>query len=168
MWAYSPLLRNLTSVYQDALIGATYGMAVTIVQPEGYELTASPIESARKECEKANSKFEVSYNLKEALEGADVVFPRNWWSANYYKHTKDQEKELAAKHKEWKLTEDLLKVTNNARFMHVMPFDRGNEVDDSIADGPNAVVYDQAENLLHVRKAFLASLIADSSLLKNI
>ena len=170
MWAYSPLVRNLTSVYQDALIGATYGVDVTVVQPEGYELDAPPMDVARQECEKANRKFEVSHNLKEALEGADVVFPRNWWSSNYYKNanTKDQEKELAAKHKEWRLTEDLLKVTNNARFMHVMPFDRGNEVDDSVADGPNAVVYDQAENLLHVRKAFLASLIADSSLLESI
>jgi ornithine carbamoyltransferase len=48
-----------------------------------------------------------------------------------------------------------------------MPFDRGNEVDDSVADGPNAVVYDQAENLLHARKAILASLIADSSALEK-
>ena len=62
----------------------------------------------------------------------------------------------------------LLKVTDNARFIHVMPFDRGNEVDDSVADGPNSVVYDQAENLLHIRKAFLASLIADSSALAGI
>jgi len=50
----------------------------------------------------------------------------------------------------------------------VMPFDRGNEVDDSVADGPNSVVYDQAENLLHVRKALLALLLAESSFLENI
>ena len=66
------------------------------------------------------------------------------------------------------LTEDLLKRTNNARFIHVMPFDRGNEVDDSVADGPNSLVYDQAENLLHVRKAFLASILADVDALKKI
>lgn len=168
MWAYSPLTRSLTSVYQDALIGATYGMDVTVVQPGGYELDAPVMDIARKECEKANRKFEVSYNLKESLEGADVVFPRNWWSSHYYMNTKDEEKRLAAQHKEWRLTESLLKVTNNARFMHVMPFDRGNEVDDSIADGPNSIVYDQAENLLHVRKAFLVSLMVDSSSLENI
>lgn len=49
-----------------------------------------------------------------------------------------------------------------------MPFARGNEVDDSVADGPNAVVYDQAENLLHVRKAILASLMVDNSPLESI
>lgn len=168
MWAYSPLLRSLTSVQQDALIAATYGMNVTVVHPERYDLDSLVMEFTRKECAKAGGKFEISHDLKKALEGADVVFPRNWWSPHYYMNTKDEEKRLAAQHKEWRLTESLLKVTNNARFMHVMPFDRGNEVDDSIADGPNAVVYDQAENLLHVRKAFLASLMVDSSLLENI
>jgi N-acetylornithine carbamoyltransferase len=83
-------------------------------------------------------------------------------------NTKDEEQRLAAKYKDWRLTESLLQVTNNARFIHVMPFDRGNEVDDSVADGPNSVVYDQAENLLHVRKALLALLLAESSLLENI
>jgi len=168
MWTYSPLLRNLTSIQQDALIAATYDMNVTIVQPEGYELDSPVIELTRQECTKTGRTFETSYDLKKALEGADVVFPRNWWSSRYYMNTKDEEKRLSAQHKDWRLTDSLLKVTNNARFMHVMPFDRGNEVDDSVADGPNAVVYDQAENLLHVRKAILASLIADSSLLANI
>jgi ornithine carbamoyltransferase len=49
-----------------------------------------------------------------------------------------------------------------------MPFDRGNEVDDSVADGPNSLVYDQAENLLHVRKAYLASILLDAGVLENI
>jgi len=52
--------------------------------------------------------------------------------------------------------------------MYVIPFDRGNEVDDSIADCPNSIAYDQAESLLHVRKAFLVSLMADSSLLESV
>ena len=168
MWAYSPLLRNLTSTQQDALIAATYDMNVTVVHPEGYDLDSSVMELTRKECAKTGRKFEISRDLKKAMEGADVVFPRNWWSSRYYMNTKDEEKRLATQHKEWKLTESLLKVTNNARFMHVMPFDRGNEVDDSVADGPNAVVYDQAENLLHARKAILASLIANSNLLESI
>jgi len=168
MWAYSPLLRAWQSSLSDALISATYGMNVTMVYPEGYDLDSSIIELTRKECIKAGRKFEISHDLKKALEGADVVVPRNWWSPHYYTNTKDEEQRLAAQHKDWRFTESLLKVTNNARFMHVMPFDRGNEVDDSIADGPNSIVYDQAENLLHVRKAFLASLMTDSSSLRNI
>jgi len=62
----------------------------------------------------------------------------------------------------------MLKVTNNARFMHTMPFSRGYEVDASVADGPNAIIYDQAENLLHMRKAFLALLLGESSALAKL
>jgi ornithine carbamoyltransferase len=168
MWAYSPLLRNLVSPLSDILISATYGMNVTAVYPEGYDLDPTVMSLAQKECTKAGGKFEISHDLTNALKGADVVFPRNWWSPRYYMNTKDEEQRLAAKYKDWRLTESLLQVTNNARFIHVMPFDRGNEVDDSVADGPNSVVYDQAENLLHVRKALLALLLAESSLLENI
>jgi ornithine carbamoyltransferase len=49
-----------------------------------------------------------------------------------------------------------------------MPFDRGNEVDDSVADGPNSVVYDPAEDLLNVRKALLTLLLAESPSLESI
>lgn len=167
MWAYSPLLRNMVSPQTDALISATYGMNVTIVHPEGYDLDSSVMSLTQKECDKTGGKLEISCDLKKALEGADVVFPRNWWSSRYYVNKRDEEQCLAAQHKEWKLTESLLKVTNNARFIHVMPFDRGNEVDDSVADGPNSVVYDQAENLLHVRKAILASVLVDTSVIEK-
>ncbi len=168
MWAYSPLLRNWTSPQSDALISATYGMNITVAYPEGYDLDSSVMSLVQKESTAAGGKFEISHDFNSALEGADVVFPRNWRSPRYFMSTRDEELRLAAQHKDWKFTESLLQSTNNARFIHVMPFDRGNEVDDSIADGSNALVYDQAENLLHVRKAFLALLMAESSLLERI
>jgi len=111
---------------------------------------------------------EISHNLKRALEGADVVFPRNWWSPHYYTNTKEEELRLAAQHMDWKLSGSMLRITNKARFIHCMPFDRGNEVDDSVADGPNSVVYDQAEDLLHVRKAILTYLLAEGSAIEKI
>jgi ornithine carbamoyltransferase len=168
MWAYSPIARQYTSTQADALIAATYGMDVTIAYPEGYDLDPETELLIRKECATNNRKFEIRHDFKSAVEGASVVFPRKWVSPNYYIHTKEEELRLAANHKDWRLTEDLLKLTNNARFIHVMPFDRGNEVDDSVADGPNSLVYDQAENLLHVRKAFLASIMTDVSVLESI
>jgi len=168
MWAYSPIVRQYTSTQADALIAATYGMDVTVVYPEGYDLdpeTASVIEN---ECAANSRKFKISHDLKSAVEGADVVFPRKWVSPDCYIHTKEEELRLAAQHKDWRLTENLLKLTNNARFIHVMPFDRGNEVDDAVADGPNSLVYDQAEDLLYARKAFLASIMADGSVLEKL
>ena len=168
MWAYSPLLRAWSMPITNGLISATYGMDVTIVYPEGYDLDSSQMSLVQKESATTGGKFEISHDLKKALEGADFVFPRNWWSPRYYINSKDEELRLAAQHKDWRLTESLLRVTNNARFIHCMPFDRGNEVDDSVADGPNSIVYDQAENLLHVRKAFLTLLMADNNSLEHI
>jgi len=79
MWAYLPILRAWQSPLSDALISATYGMDVAVVYPEGYALDAPAMSLVQKECTKAGRKFEISHNLKKALEGTDVVFPRNWW-----------------------------------------------------------------------------------------
>lgn len=167
-WAYSPIVRHYTSVQADALIAATYGMDVTVAYPEGYDLDPETESLIRKECVRNNQKFEISHDLESSVEGADFIFPRTWVSPKFYIQTREEEQRIALKYKDWRLTEKLLKRTNNARFIHVMPFDRANEVDDSIADGPNSVVYDQAENLLHVRKAFLASVMADITVLGTI
>ena len=168
MWAYSPIVRQYTSTQADALIAATYGMDVSIVYPKGYDLDPATESLIEEECARNDRKFEISHDLRSAVKGADVVFPRKWVSPDYYIHTKEEELRLAAQHKDWRLTDNLLKLTNNARFIHVMPFDRGNEVDNSIVDGPNSLVYDQAENLLHMRKAFLASVMADVSALEKL
>ena len=168
MWAYSPIVRQYTSTQADALIAATYGMDVNVVYPEGYDLDPETVSIIKKEAAKSGGKFQISHDLKRAVDGADVVFPRTWVSPDFYIHTKEEELRRSAGYKDWRLTEDLLKLTNNAKFIHVMPFDRGNEVDDSVADGPNSLVYDQAENLLHVRKAFLASVLADVSVLEKL
>jgi ornithine carbamoyltransferase len=168
MWAYSPIVRHYTSTQADALIAATYGMDVNVVYPEGYDLDPEMVTIIEAEAAKNGGKFQISHDLKNAVKDADVVFPRTWVSPDYYVHTKEEELRRAARYKDWRLTEDLLKLTNNAKFIHVMPFDRGNEVDDSVADGPNSLVYDQAENLLHVRKAFLASILADVGVLERL
>jgi len=168
MWAYSPIVRQYTSTQADSLIAATYGMDVSVVYPEGYDLDPGIQSRIEKECARNGRRFQISHDLKSAVAGADVIFPRTWVSPDYYIHTKEEEQRIAAQYKDWRLTENLLKLTNNARFVHVMPFDRGNEVDDSVADGPNSLVYDQAENLLHVRKAFLASIMTDVSVLEKL
>ncbi len=169
MWTYSPLKRVQVSPISTGLIAGTYGMDVTFVYPEGYDLSPKLISQVKEECAKTGGKFEISHNLKNALKGADIVYPRNWETTDTFIHTTDEEIRLSSKHKDWRLTDQLLSLTNNARFIHCMPFDRGNEVDDSVADGPNSIVYDEAENLLHIRKACLAStLIADSNVLTNI
>lgn len=167
-WAYSPIVRHYTSIQADGLIAATYGMDVTIAYPEGYDLDPDTESLIREECARNGQTYLRTHDLRSAVEGADFIFPRTWVSSDFYVHTKEEESQLAAQYKDWRLTEELMKHTNDARFIHVMPFDRGNEVDDSIVDGPNSLVYDQAENLLHARKAFLASILCDVDVLEKL
>jgi N-acetylornithine carbamoyltransferase len=168
MWAYTSLLRNMTAVQEVAIIGSTYGMNVTIAYPEGYDFDPSVMSLVKRETAKSGGKLEISHDYKKALEGADIVYPRNWWSLNAYVNTKEEEQRLAARHKDWRMTDSLLRLTNNARYMHPMPFERGTEVDDSVADGPNSVIYDQAENLKHARKAVLTSVLSEGSEIEKI
>jgi len=167
-WAYSPIVRHYTSTQADALIAATYGMDVTVAYPPGYDFDPDMEALIRAEAAKTGCRFEISHDLHKAVEGADFIFPRTWVSPDFYVHSREEELKRAARYRDWRLTEDLLKRTNQARFIHVMPFDRGNEVDDSIVDGPHSLVYDQAENLLHIRKAYLASILAEPSVLNSI
>lgn len=165
MWTYSSILRRPQRQRRSAVIAATYGMDVTLVSPEGYDLDPEVTSLAQKRCTEAGRKLEVSHDLKRSLEGAAVVFPSQWCSPRRYTNTVEEELRLAAQHKDWRLTKSLLGLTNNARFINSMPFDRGNDVDDDVADGPNSLIYDEAENLLHVRKAVLALLLADNAAL---
>lgn len=168
MWAYTSLLRNMTAVQEVAIIGSTCGMNVTIAYPEGYDFDPSVMSLIKRETARSGGKLEIAHDCKKALEGADIVYPRNWWSLNAYVNTREEEQRLSAKHKDWRMTDSLLRLTNNARYMHPMPFERGTEVDDSVADGPNSVIYDQAENLKHARKAILVSVLSESGVIESI
>jgi len=94
--------------------------------------------------------------MNEAFEGADVVYPKSWGPLLV---TQDPQKclRLAAQYKDWICDAKKMNLTKkDAIYMHCLPADRGIEVTDEVIDGPQSVVYDQAENRLHVQKAILA------------
>ncbi len=114
---------------------------------------------------KSNGNFEIISgninDLKKSLEGADVVYSRNWMSPKRYIHGKEKEIELANQHKDWILTKEFMKLTNDAYFIHPMPVDRGNEVEDEVASSKRSIIYDIAENRLHVQKAVMTLTMGD-------
>jgi ornithine carbamoyltransferase len=64
---------------------------------------------------------------------------------------------MAAKNESWRVTQQKMNLAkNHAVYMHCMPVDRGHEVDDEVIDGPQSVIYKQAENRLHIQKALMA------------
>ncbi len=158
-WAHGALARSWCSVQEAALLYSRFGMDVTIAYPEGYDLDSKVIESTKKNCSECGAKFEITHNVKERYKEADVVYSRNWMSPEAYKGGelhKQEEIEKALKYTEWICDSEKMKLGNNPLFIHPMPVDRGHEVTDEVASGPRSIIYDVAENRLHVQKAVMA------------
>ena len=113
----------------------------TIVQPKGYELCADFTKGAK-----------ISYDQDEALAGADFIYVKNWSAYEPYGN-------ILGKHEEWMLTNENLKVTNDARVMHCLPVRRNLELSDEILDGPNAIVVHEAGNRVWAAQAVLKQML---------
>lgn len=108
--------------------------------------------------------FTVSNDPVTCYDDVDIVISRNWISPQGYsggKQHKEEEIERALSYSDWWCTEEKMKRTNNGKFNHPMPVDRGSEVSDEVASGPRSIIYDVAENRLHIQKALMALTMAD-------
>jgi ornithine carbamoyltransferase len=137
----------------NSWINAAYrlGFDLTLACPEGYEPDRTILERAQ-----GAAKVRVVRDPAEAVEGADVVNTDVWASMG-------QEDEQAVREKAFRgyIVDDALmsRAQQDAIFMHCLPAHRGEEVSASVIDGPQSVVWDEAENRLHVQKAIMANTI---------
>lgn len=160
IWAYATTHKKPISVpVTQLLLFPRFGMDVTLAYPEGYELPDWVIDQARENARKHGGSVTLTNDMKEAYRGADVVIPKNWGS--WFKNPSSQVIDgLLESNKGWKCTEDMMALTKeDSIYMHALPADRSNEVDDSVIDGPHSVVYDEAENRLHTAKGVMTLLI---------
>ena len=130
-------------------------MDVTLAYPEGYDLPEWAIEQAKQNALDNGGSFKITHNMEEAFTGADIVIPKNWgsWVNN---QSDDVVDDLLESYKSWKCTEEMMALASkDVKYMHALPADRGNEVEDSVIDGPHSIVYDEAENRLHTSKAVM-------------
>lgn len=156
IWAYATSHKKPISVpLTQALLFPRFGMDVTLAYPEGYDLPEWAIEQAKENAKANGGSFKITHNMEEAFKGADVVIPKNWgsWVTNQSDEVVD---DLLESYKSWKCTEEMIALAKeDVIYMHALPADRGNEVEDSVIDGPHSVVYDEAENRLHTAKAVM-------------
>ena len=134
----------------NSLINAAahFDFTVTVSCPEGFE-------PDHRYC---SGPFEVIHDPKKAVEGADIIYTDVWTSMGQEEET---QKRLIA-FQPYQVTKDLLdRASNQAIFMHCLPAHRGEEVSDEIAECPQSVIFDQAENRLHTQKAILCKLLGD-------
>lgn len=135
-----------------ALMGIDYSIAV----PEGYEVQTEIFKQAKQLAEKSGATIEQTNDPKSAVAQADIVYTDVWTSMG---HESESQKRSQAFSK-YQVNGKLVQYANSDYlFMHCLPAVRGREMTADIIDGPNAVVFDQAENRLHAQKAVLASLM---------
>ncbi len=157
IWAYATTHKKPISVpLTQILLFPRYGMDVTLAYPEGYDLPDWAIEQAKKHAKDSGGSFRITHNMEEAFKDAEIVIPKNWgsWVTNQSTEVDD---DLLESYKGWKCTEEMMALASkDVKYMHALPADRGNEVEDSVIDGPHSIVYQEAENRLHTAKAVMA------------
>jgi ornithine carbamoyltransferase len=156
-WAYAQSYQKPISVPQSlVLLLPRFGMNVRLVHPPEFALMPDIVEQAKRNAREGHASFEVMHDFDDGIRGTDVVYAKSWGAMQ----TTTDEAEgarLIAKYASW-LTDDrrMALASEDAVFMHPLPADRGVEVADSVIDGPQSAVYDQAENRLHGQKAVMA------------
>jgi ornithine carbamoyltransferase len=162
-WAYSPSVHKPRAVPQSAIIAATMmGMKVTLAHPKGMDLDPDVLKSCRDMSKKYGGSFRITNSFEDGLKGADVVYPKAWCATPIFqppvgKADPDKTQAIFDKNKKWICDGKALRKANkNAIYMHCLPADRGFEVTDDVMDGPQSVVFDEAENRLHAQKAVMS------------
>ncbi|MFA5161747.1 MAG: ornithine carbamoyltransferase [Elusimicrobiales bacterium] len=168
-WTYAPAYARPLSVPQGLItLLPRFGIDVTLAHPPEFNLMPRTVEAARRYAKESGSKFEIVNDMDAAFKDAVVLYPKSWGCHQYLEDQKVPEAErkelgmkLIAKYKDWVCTERRMKLGKpNAVYMHPLPADRGAEVEDAVIDGPQSIVFDQAENRLHTVKAIMALTMA--------
>ncbi len=135
---------------------AKAGMNCTIATPDAYQCDIEVIETAKSDFKTSGKILTLTNDPVEAVSGADVVYTDTWVSMGMESEKEQRIKDFAG----YCVNNELMKHANSdAIFMHCLPAYRGYEVADEVIDGPQSVIFDEAENRLHAQKAILATLM---------
>ncbi|MBN8207035.1 ornithine carbamoyltransferase [Microbacterium esteraromaticum] len=138
------------------LAGVTAGMHVRIASPTSYAPRADVVAAAEARAAETGGSVTLLTDPREAALGADVVVTDTWVSMGKEEEKIIRLRELGG----YKVTTEIMSLADpEAIFIHCLPADRGYEVDSEVIDGPQSVVWDEAENRLHAQKALLVWLL---------
>lgn len=145
------------NVLHSLMMGAAkLGMHFSSASPEGYDPSERSVKSSIEAAEETGGSVRILRDPREAIEGADIVYTDVWASMGFEEEQKEREKAFA----NYQVNEELVKYAKpDYLFMHCLPAHRGEEVSEGVIDGPNSVIFDEAENRLHAQKAIMAALM---------
>ncbi len=135
---------------------AKAGMQMAVATPEGYTCASEVVENAKADAGESGGEIIITNDPVEAIRGADVVCTDTWTSMG-------QEAEKAERVKifrDYQVNKEMFaKADKDAIFIHCLPAYRGYEVTEDVIDGPQSVIFDEAENRLHAQKAIMVALM---------
>ncbi len=135
---------------------AIFGFTLQIATPPGYEPDGEVLTRA----ELAGAKVVLTHDPREAAQGADVLNTDVWASMGQEEEQKEREKAFAG----FQLNRELVELSNPGSIvLHCLPAHRGEEISDEVIEGEHSVVFDEAENRLHVQKAIMATLMGQDT-----
>jgi N-acetylornithine carbamoyltransferase len=156
-WAYAASYLKPISVPQSLILQMPrFGLDVTLAYPKGFELMPDIVGQAQEQARKYGTGFEITNSMEDGFKDADIVYAKSWGPL-LTTADKAEGKKLQDSFKDWITDERKMDLAKpDAIYMHPLPADRNIEVTDAVIDGPNSVVYDEAENRLHAQKAVMA------------
>jgi ornithine carbamoyltransferase len=145
------------NVAHSLLIGCTkVGMNISIACPTGYEPHKNVIDWAIGNSKSSGSLVNITSQPKEAVWDADIVYTDVWTSMGQEKESNERLKAFAP----YQVNQSLFSLAKpDAIFLHCLPAHRGEEVTSEVIDGPQSLIFEEAENRLHVQKAVMVSLM---------
>lgn len=156
-WAYASSYQKPLSVPQSLITLATrFGMNVRLTHPPEFKLMPQILDLAEENAKRSGGSFEVYDDFDKGFEGAHILYPKSW-GAMMTTTDMAESKRLGDQYQDWITDERRMALADkDAVYMHCLPADRNIEVTDAVIDGSQSIVYDEAENRLHVQKAVMA------------
>lgn len=143
-------------VHSLMIAGAKLGMEVRIATPSGYEPKQEVVAMAQGFAQENGGKIILVNDPQAVAEGADVLYTDVWASMGQEKEAETRKKHFLG----YQINAKMLELADKkAIVMHCLPAHRGEEITHEVMEGPQSVVFDEAENRLHAHKAILAALL---------
>ena len=156
-WAYAASYLKPISVPQSLILQMPrFGLDLVLAHPPEFNLMPEIMDQAREHARKYNTSFEVVDDMEAAFKDADILYAKSWGPL-LTTTDPDEGKRIQDQYQDWITDERKMALAKeDSIYMHPLPADRNIEVTDGVIDGPQSVVFDEAENRLHVQKAVMA------------
>lgn len=156
-WAYASSYQKPISVPQSLILQMPrFGLDVVLAHPPELRLMPEIVEQAREQARKYSTGFEIVEDMDEAFTDADIIYAKSW-GAMVTTPDAEEGAKIIQKYAGWMTDGRRMSLAKpDAIYMHPLPADRNIEVTDEVMDGPQSVVYDEAENRMHVQSAVMA------------